>query len=274
VRAGRRNLRALPRSVVVTGASGGIGEAIARELARAGSSVTLSGRNERSLVSLADELPGATVLAADLETDEGVDRLVDAARAADGLVLNAGLSATGRVHRSDPDLLASVLAVNLTVPLVVAARVLPQWVERGSGALVVVGSMAAKNWRGSMAAYNASKAGVRALTWSLRQEHVGTAVHIGLVTPGPIREVGMFARQSSDMPAWFPTRSADDVGAAVVRSIREGPGEIAVAPSVLRLWGALAATSPSTNALLNRLLRADQLVDRYTGAGGSVPATE
>lgn len=258
--------RRLPRSVLVTGATGGLGQAIARHLTACGSEVVLGGRDPQRLAQLQAEGVGARIAVADLAAPEGSDALVGAAVDVDAVVLNAGLNVVARLADRTPAGVADELAVNLVTPAVVAARLLAAWRERGHGSLVFVSSLAAKNWRPHLATYAASKAGVRALAWSLRQEHDPADIHVGLVTPGPIREAGMFAA-AAPQASWWPSRSPDDVARAVERSLVHRVGEVTVAPAVLRAWAALAAATPRGNAAVNRLLRMDALVERHATGG-------
>jgi len=255
---------ALPTSVLVTGATGGLGQAICRHFAGLGVEVVLAGRDGERLAGLRAEGVGSSTVEADLSTDEGATTLIAAADAVDALVLNAGVASLGALHRRTPESIGEELMVNLVVPARVASSVIDRWRPRGFGSMVFVSSLAAKNWRPGMATYSASKAGLRALVWALRQEHSASQLHVGLVTPGPIRDAGMFASTASGAPRWWPTRSPDDVARGVERSLRHRVGEVTVAPGVLRAWAALAAASPRANARVNGLLGADELLDRFT----------
>ena len=128
---------------LVTGATGGIGHAIARGLASAGASVVVSGRRAEVLEALAAEI-GAEVIAADLASREDVLRLAEGAGDLDILVANAGLSVPDRLNAYDLDETERALGVNLGAPIMLTHELLPAMVERGRGHLVYISSISGK----------------------------------------------------------------------------------------------------------------------------------
>jgi NADP-dependent 3-hydroxy acid dehydrogenase YdfG len=185
-------LRLAGRAALVTGASRGIGAAIARRLAREGARVALVARDERALQALAAELGhGVVVAACDLRLPGAAD-VVQAALEGIGadepdiLVNNAGSFVVAPVHETSVDLFRETLELNLTAPFAFVRTFLPAMRRRGSGHVVTVGSIADRSVFPGNAAYAASKHGLRALHEVLRAELRGTGVRASLVSPGPV----------------------------------------------------------------------------------------
>jgi short-subunit dehydrogenase len=178
--------------VVVTGASSGIGEAVAREYLRRGASLTLVARRTEKLAELArGEERRCHVVGADLSDPEKACGWVDAAESALGpidiLVNNAGVQIVARALDTAVDDGERMLRLNVMSPLRLTKRVLPGMIARGRGAIVDIASMAAIAPTPGMFYYNASKAALAAASESLRGELRGTGVHILTVYPGPVR---------------------------------------------------------------------------------------
>ena len=182
------------RTAVVTGASGGIGAEIARQLAARGHRVTLVARSEDKLRELADEITGnggrADVLPADLADRsaraELLDRVTELGATPEILVNNAGFSTLGPVSRSDPDREINMVEVDVVAVVDLCSRFLPGMVERGRGALLNVASTAAFQPLPGQAAYGAGKAFVLSYTQSLAGELRGTGVTATTLCPGPV----------------------------------------------------------------------------------------
>ena len=179
------------RCAVVTGASSGIGAELARELARRGHQVVLVARTESKLAELATELgEGAHVLATDVSDREAraglLERIGELGLVPDILVNNAGLSTLGPVHRSDPEAELNVVEVDVAAVVDLCSRSLPGMVERGSGAVLNVASMAAFQPLPGQATYGAAKSFVLSYTQSLSGELAGTGVSVTALCPGPV----------------------------------------------------------------------------------------
>jgi hypothetical protein len=182
------------RTAVVTGASSGIGEAIARELARRGYGVTLVARRADKLAALAAELAGrggrAEVLAADLSDRAAraalLGRVTDLGLVPDILVNNAGLSTLGAVAKSDPEAEINMIEVDVVAVADLCTRFLPGMVERKCGAVLNVASTAAFQPLAGQAAYGAGKSFVLSYTQALWAELRGTGVTATALCPGPV----------------------------------------------------------------------------------------
>lgn len=184
------------RHWLVTGASAGIGAAIARSLAARGARLTLVARREEPLRGLAATLDTrCEIVGWDLSEPERVGALVEEvvrrSGPVEGLVNNAGLQVVGRTHLLDPDAAEATLRTNLSTPLRLVRAVLPGMLERGSGALVNVASMAALAPTPAMTWYNAGKAGLAAASEALRGELAGSGVDVLTVYPGIIADTDM-----------------------------------------------------------------------------------
>jgi len=177
---------------LVTGASGGIGAALARELAQHGHDLVLAARGVAAMEALAGELreggAGATVIAADLARPGAAASLADeiAQRgfAIDALVNNAGLGAAGRFDRCDPVRIGEILQVNIVALTELTRLLLPGMIARGHGRVMLVASVAGFQPGPHMAAYFASKAYVLSLGEALAYELSGTGVSVTVLCPG------------------------------------------------------------------------------------------
>ena len=178
--------------VVVTGASSGIGEAIAREyLRRPGAKVTLIARRRDRLDKLAEGNEGRThVVQADLGNPEVAFSWLDAAEEAMGpidvLVNNAGVQIVKSVLDTSWEDGERLLELDLHTPLRLTQLVLKRMVPRKSGTIVDIASMAALGPTPGMFFYNAAKAGLAAASEGLRAEMKPYGVHVVTVYPGPV----------------------------------------------------------------------------------------
>jgi NADP-dependent 3-hydroxy acid dehydrogenase YdfG len=181
------------RSVVVTGASSGIGLATAQQLARAGHMVVLGARRTEICEKVASKLraEGATAFAVplDLSDASSIDRFVESARYLVGpvevLVSNAGQSRPLAAATTDHTQIRSIIDVNMVGAQHLAARLIPAMVERGSGDLVFISSeVVGAVPRPRMAAYSASKHALEAWVAVLQAELEGTGVRASIVRPG------------------------------------------------------------------------------------------
>jgi short-subunit dehydrogenase len=162
------------------------------------------------------------------------------------LVANAGLPARGTLPKIDPAEIDHALEVNLRAPIMLARLLSPGMIERGQGHLVFVASFAGKVPAASESSiYTASKFGLRGFAHVLRAQMRRKGVGVSLVTPGPIREAGMFARGGGKPPPLVGTRSPGDVGSAVVKAIERNLSEVDVATVGLRTVSKLAAVAPA-----------------------------
>lgn len=178
--------------IVVTGASSGIGEAVARRLARDGAKVVITARRPERLAALAQQLDpsGANVLAVAGDVTNAADRerLVAATRQKfgriDGLVNNAGYGTRGPVEVVSVDLLRKNFETNVFSLIALTQLVLPEMRARGSGIIVNIGSVAGRIARPLSSIYDSTKHALEALTDGLRGELQPFGVRVTLVRPG------------------------------------------------------------------------------------------
>lgn len=181
------------KTALVTGASSGIGDRMARRLAAAGTDLVVVARDEARLRALADEVTAAhgvdvEVLPADLADRDALaaveERLAGDSRPIDLLVNNAGFGLNGDVADVDPDGLTGMIDVNITALVRLTAAALPGMLERDEGTIVNISSMASFQPAPGFAVYSASKAFVTSFTESLHEELRGTGVNATAVCPG------------------------------------------------------------------------------------------
>jgi hypothetical protein len=184
----------MAETALVTGASGGIGEELARLLAAGGADLVLVARSEDKLATLARDLSAAhrvqaRVIAQDLSAPEAPDRIGDAldstGLAVDILVNNAGFAVYGPFVETPADDEMRMLQVNIVALTALTKRLLPPMVKRGHGRVLNVASTAAFQPGPLMAAYYASKAYVLSLSEALANETGGTGVTVTCLCPGP-----------------------------------------------------------------------------------------
>jgi short-subunit dehydrogenase len=120
--------------------------------------------------------------------------------------------------------------VNLESPILMAHSLVPKMIERGSGHIVMIGSLSGVAPTARQTIYNATKFGLRGFTLALREDLRETGASASLVAPGFVRDAGMFADSKADAPAGMGTTTPERVSAAVVDAIEKDRGEIAVAP--------------------------------------------
>ena len=245
---------------LVTGASGGIGQAIARELYSRGATVVLTARRAEVLARLRDELgERAEVLPVDLTDRDEVSKLAGSAGQVDLLVANAGLPASGHFLTFEPDQIDRAIDVNLRAPMQLTRALAPGMVERGRGHLVFISSTSGKVSSPGSALYSGTKFGLRGFAFGVREDLHGTGVGVSTVFPGFIREAGMFHDSGVKLPPWVGTRTPEQVAAAVVRGVESGRAEIDVAPLALRAGGWISGVAPSALAEIQRRLGGSKL---------------
>lgn len=189
------------RTALVTGASSGIGAAIAVGLGACGFAVALGARRTDRLAEVAGaiEKDGGRALAHPLDVTraDSIDAFVAAAEAGlgplDVVVSNAGVGVPGLLHEVGVDALEAELRTNLLGPMLLVRRALPGMLARRTGDLVFVSSMNAIEPRPFQVGYTAAKAGVEGLARALRRELEGTGVRAAVVRPGPTRSEFGFA---------------------------------------------------------------------------------
>jgi uncharacterized protein len=236
-------------TALITGASAGIGEAIARELAGRGHGVTLVARREDRLRSLAGELSDlfgvrAEVLSADLgdatARSQLPRRIAELGLEVEILVNNAGFGGGESFARTERERLVSMVELNCVALLDLQAVYLPQMVERGRGVVINIASTAAFQPLPGAATYGATKAFVLSLSEAVHEELKGTGVTLTAVCPGPVKtefpQVAGLERAEEQVPGllWMTPES---VAKQAVDAAADG--KRAIVPGLLNRAGAL-----------------------------------
>ena len=190
-------MKATAMRALITGASGGIGRALARELHGRGASVLLVGRDAQALASVAQELGGGSArvdwCAADLATDAGRARVVEVASGwgdsgINVLVNNAGLGDFGMLDEIDDAAIERLFAINAVAPMQLTRALLPQLRSQPAGAILNIGSVFGSLGYPGFTAYSATKFALRGFTEALRRELADSGsvcTTLRRVRPGP-----------------------------------------------------------------------------------------
>jgi NADP-dependent 3-hydroxy acid dehydrogenase YdfG len=219
------------RTALVTGASRGIGLAIATALAGAEARVLLLSRDAGRLAELAESLgAGAVAIPCDLgvsaDVDSAIARIVAVAGVPDVLVSNAGAFLLGLVGAMPPDEMDQMLHLNLGAPHRLLHAFVPAMRERRSGDVVTIGSVADRATYPENAGYAATKFGARAMHQVLREELRGSGVRASLISPGPV-DTHIWDPIRPETRVGYPTRDQmlrpEDVAEAVLWTVTQPP---------------------------------------------------
>ena len=180
------------QTVIVTGASSGVGEATARHFANNGANLVLVARNQENLDRVFNELKSVSrviTVSMDVSKFEDCENLVKKTLAEyssiDILINNAGYHKRGLVEESDPSELGRMIDVNLKAPIILSRLVIP-YMKNKNCAIINVASLAGRTPVPGSSVYSSSKFGLRAFTYALANEREDKNVKIAVVSPGPI----------------------------------------------------------------------------------------
>jgi short-subunit dehydrogenase len=228
------------KTVVITGASAGVGAACARAFSAHRAKLVLIARGEEALAAIAEELRAETevlAIAMDVSDTGSCLKLFERAEQVFGavhcLINNAGAHLRGDVESRSPEDLAAMVDVNMRAPLVLTAAALPYLRKAGGGAIVMVGSLAGGAPLQGAATYSATKAGLRAFTYALADELRDSNISVGVVSPGPI-DTGFIMDnldQVEDIVFSQPMSSAEQVAEAILELAKGKRTEIAMPAS-------------------------------------------
>ena len=244
------------RVVVVTGASAGIGRAIATRLARRGAKVVGCARDPDRLQAFADATPGVLAVRADVTSAADREELLDTAVRAHGrvdvLVNNAGRGWAGLVEDMPPEKVREVIETNLLAVVELTRLALPGMLARRDGDVLMVSSGATWFTLPPLTVYGATKHGVDGFVRSLRKEVWARGVRVHSVNPGPVRTEWLARSEDHQPPEGHgeevlsPGISPEWVAAAVERSLRRPWPRTASVPRVVGLGRLLEVPPVST----------------------------
>ncbi len=225
------------KTVVITGASAGVGAACARIFAASGANLVLAARGARALEAMVDELSSQTQVIGvptDVAYIAQCDSLLAQADAKFGkihvLVNNAGMHRRGVIEAVDARAIAQMADVNIRAPMYLSAAVLPSMRRAGEGAIVMVGSLAGMAPLAGAATYSGTKSGLRAFAFAIADELRDSGIQVGVVSPGPI-ETGFIMDDMDaveDIVFSQPMSTAVEVAEAVMMLARGPRNEIAM----------------------------------------------
>ena len=255
---------------LVTGASRGIGRALAERLAARGATVGLLARSESELEALADVLPGDHVVLGGVDVgdrasvEDAVGRFVERSGGIDLVVANAGLTHYELVRDQSVDHMEEMTRVNWLGTVYTVKSALPTLLRQGSGHVVVVSSGAGHRSFPQAAVYGATKAAQRMFGEALRHELAGTGVSLTMVYPGEIA-TSLHDHEKERMPSWYkggpdaaPARAMAD---KIIAGVEEDARSV-YHPPIVRLLGAVHGLSPAAGDRLLRVLRGPSAAPR------------
>jgi NAD(P)-dependent dehydrogenase (short-subunit alcohol dehydrogenase family) len=228
-------MRLQGKTALVTGATSGIGQAIAHAFAREGAQVVVTGRDEQrgqaAVEAIRSAGGSATFVRADLTSKPAIDRLARQATETLGhidiLVNNAGIFPFGPTTQTDETTFDTVVTTNMKGPFYLTAALAPQMVERGSGKIINITTMVAHVGMPGMALYGATKAALTLLTKSWATEFGPSGVNVNAIAPGPTRTPGTdgmgegLDQLAQTLPAGRVARPAEIAEAAVYLASEE-----------------------------------------------------
>jgi short-subunit dehydrogenase len=240
------------KTVLLTGATGGLGRAIAEALATKGAKLVLSSRKADELDALRGSLPGGghRVVVADLALHGAAQRLLEEAGEIDILVANAALPAAGPLPSFSQEEIERALRVNFESPVRMARELVPAMTERKQGHLLFVSSLSGRAATAGQALYSGTKFALRGFAFALRDDLRGSGVGVSIVSPGTIRDAGMWADTGHKPLPGMGTSTPGKVANGVVSAIERDRGEVLVAPFRQRLASRFAANAPEISGRL------------------------
>jgi short-subunit dehydrogenase len=247
--------------VLLTGGSRGIGPILAEALAKNGANIALTARSESALHNVAQHLnkfgTRIFVIPVDLrqpsEHKKLITEVVREFGKIDILINNAGLETEGAYAELSWASIQENINVNLTAPMALTHLVLPEMLQRKSGHIINIASIAAKSGAPNAATYSGTKAGLAEWTRALRLELAGTGVHFSTIFPGYIRDVGMFAKFGVKPPWIVGSCSPSQVANAVINAIQKRSIEKIINSHPLRYSFMLNELSPKFGDWIMRI---------------------
>jgi len=225
------NMELKGKVAVITGSSGGIGEAIARDLDQAGAKIVLTGRSEEKLKRIAVDLQQAAIVTGEITAPALPAKLMDAALTHFGqldiFINNAGVMKIGSIDEVDIEGLCEMVRINLESVVRCSYHVMRHFKQQNSGYLINMSSIAGTRSFPTIGVYNATKFAVEALSDALRMEVAGSGIGVAVVEPGTV-ETGLYDTWSSDARKVVGEGIMPSDIARAVRFILEQPDRVRV----------------------------------------------
>ncbi len=236
-------------TVLLTGASRGIGAVLARELVEKGARVALTARSADELEALAATLGDrAAAVPGDVTKKADRARMLRATEKAFGpvdiLINNAGFDEWSPYTALAPKDIARMIELNLTSTILLTREALPGMRERRRGHVVNMASTAGKNMVPYTVTYSATKHGVIGFTLSLRAELIGTGVSASVVSPGYVKGAGMYDRDWGSKTPMGTTTTVEKVVTKTIQAIERDRPEVTVSGALTKISDVILAMSP------------------------------
>jgi short-subunit dehydrogenase len=272
-------MEAVQRHILLTGATGGIGQATAIALAVPGTRLTLVARNSERLQQLADRLAhscsGVTTVATDLGAPGAAAPVIEQATAAQGaidvLVNCAGINDFGRFAKEAPDRIEALITTNLLAPVQLSRAVLPGMLARGRGRIVNVGSVMGGVGFAGFAVYCATKFGLRGFSEALRRELRGSGVSVAYVAPRYTRTaLNTAAMDQMARAVRMNTDSPETAARAIVAAVNRAKAEHVIGSVerlLVRVNGLVPGVVDISLAKLNRRMAEHAEMDPHIVEG-------
>jgi len=241
-----------PKSILITGATSGVGYALTIRLLQAGHQVWATGRAPDVLVALQNE--GAETIPADMTKKEDIDFVVNQIGLPDIVIFSAGVGTFQYAHEATPEAIQSTMDVNVIAPIELTKRLLPDMMARKKGHLIYLGSQAGKVATPKASVYAASKHAILGYTNALRMEVASFGIQVTTINPGPIDtpfldladETGNYRNSLSKH-----LLTVDEVVDAVMQTIKKPVREVNL-PWYMGITSKLHAISPTLVERLGR----------------------
>lgn len=221
--------------VIVTGASMGIGEAVAKRLGEAGAKVVLAARSEDKLKEVADTIPGSLTIRADMRNGEDIKALiqktVDEFGRIDILINNAGQGMRASVETIDIDDYRSIFELNVVGPLLAMQEVIPIMRAQDGGMILNISSLVSKMYFPELAAYSSTKYALNSISLTARQElekdHIVVSVfHPKMTATDFGKNANGQKYESRDGRAGMTIDTAEDVADAILKQLESEEAEV------------------------------------------------
>ena len=215
------------KTVLVTGATSGVGMQIAKELHAQGYNVYATGRSKSALQTL--DVFGIRTIEADLLLDDSLDKVINLCPPIDIVVFSAGVGTFALAHDTTDKQIEQMMRVNVTAPMKLTSRILPTMIERNSGHIIYIASQAGKIATPKASVYAATKHALLGYANATRMEVQPHGIHITTINPGPIDTPFL---DLADSTGTYKTSlkkfllSVEEVSNAVVRVINRPVREV------------------------------------------------